>query len=251
MHFFVDKTLRFALLAIFFFSIILMDGTTTMEGKPLNDFTTLPCTTRCQTTGTALRTGDKTSGFVSERAYRQKEKESNNFHRDYIIMIAVSAAIAFAATICLLLYIHERYAYHALLMKNNQKTPIPQNDTDKTADGSTASPEQSPELIDRIRDYVERSRCYLNADITINDIAQAVYSNRSYVSQTINAHYSNFSTFINEYRIHEAVLELTQNPDMHLNDIMTDVGFKSRKTFYNSFKQFTDIPPTTFRKNRE
>lgn len=249
MHFFVDKALRFALSVIFFFSIIL--GMTAMEGKPLNDFITRPCATHGQTTGTALRTDDKTSGFVSEMAYRQKEKESNKFHHDYIIMITVSSVIAFAAAICLLLYLHERYAYHTLLMKNHQKTSMLQNDTDKTNDESTASPEVSPELIDRIRDYVERSRCYLNADITINDIAQAVYSNRSYVSQAINAHYSNFNTFINKYRVQEAVRELTQNSDMPLNDIMTDVGFKSRKTFYNAFKQFTDIPPTTFRKNRE
>jgi methylphosphotriester-DNA--protein-cysteine methyltransferase len=32
---------------------------------------------------------------------------------------------------------------------------------------------------------------------------------------------------------------------------MLDVGFKSRKTFYNAFKLFTGLSPITFKKNLE
>jgi YesN/AraC family two-component response regulator len=57
-------------------------------------------------------------------------------------------------------------------------------------------------------------------------VARAVYSNRSYVSKAINADYANFNTFINEYRIQEAVRMISKNGDVALNDIMGGCGIQ-------------------------
>lgn len=202
--------------------------------------------------------------------YQQKEKENKDNYDRYILMLIVAIIIAIAFASSQILYIQKRRAYHALVKKSQQWASVPlnaavendeeesndnddkpQNDNAPAVNEVLMSSEQSSSLIERIRKYVEQSRCFLNPEISLNDISRAVYSNRSYVSQAINANYPNFSTFINEYRIQEAVRILSQDENAQLNEIMLDVGFKSRKTFYNAFKLFTGLSPITFKKNLE
>lgn len=212
---------------------------------------------------------------MNKLEYQQKERENKENYNRYVLMLAVAIFTTLVLAFCLTLYIQKRRAYRALVKKSQQWASLPPPDSDnrkvgkgighkrhaserKQPDDQTAGMVETPisskyssSLIGQIRNYVEESCCYLDADITLNDIARSVYSNRSYVSQAINANYPNFSTFINEYRIRRAVRVLSQNDNTSINDIMLDVGFKSRKTFYNAFKQFTGISPITFKKNMD
>jgi AraC-like DNA-binding protein len=204
---------------------------------------------------------------MSKMEYQQEKKRSEDNHNRFMLMLFVSIVVTIALISCIILYEQKRRAYSVLVKKNQQWASVPQKKPEEHDeedlkshgnDRAEESPydgvlsingEQNAKLIVIIKNYVQQSRCFLNPDVSLSDVARAVYSNRSYVSKAINADYANFNTFINEYRIQEAVRMISKNGDVALNDIMVDVGFRSRKTFYNAFKQFTGLSPVTFKNN--
>jgi len=75
--------------------------------------------------------------------------------------------------------------------------------------------------------------------------------NRTYISRAINqCTGKNFSTFINEYRIKEAILIMSEDAEKYsFEGLGYEVGFNDRKTFYNAFKKITGLSPSDFRGN--
>ena len=74
----------------------------------------------------------------------------------------------------------------------------------------------------------EEEKIYLNSQLNIMDIVQAVGTNRTYISSIINQHYNqNFCSFVNSYRIVELERVLLKNPE-YTNEILSDCcGFGS------------------------
>ena len=74
----------------------------------------------------------------------------------------------------------------------------------------------------------EEEKIYLNSQLNIMDLVQAVGTNRTYISSIINQHYNqNFCSFVNSYRINELESVLMNNPD-YTNEILADsCGFGS------------------------
>ena len=79
-----------------------------------------------------------------------------------------------------------------------------------------------------------------------------VHSNARYVSLVINVVYQeNFRTFLNRYRIKEAMLkmnDLDTNGNYTLRAIAESVGYKSQANFINVFTRITGIKPSTYQK---
>ncbi len=99
---------------------------------------------------------------------------------------------------------------------------------------------------------IENDKIYLNKDVNIRLIAEVLQTNKSYVSHIINDTYNkNFNSFINQYRIKEAV-ELLSNPDYNqysIEGIAYEVGFNTKSSFNNAFKKETGVTPSFFKKN--
>jgi AraC-like DNA-binding protein len=59
----------------------------------------------------------------------------------------------------------------------------------------------------------------------------------------------NFNTFINEYRIKEAVRLMSDciSKNMSLEDVASAAGYNDRTTFYRSFKKNTGLSPSQFK----
>ena len=74
----------------------------------------------------------------------------------------------------------------------------------------------------------EEEKIYLNSQLNIMDIVQAVGTNRTYISTIINQQYNqNFCSFVNSYRINELENVLLENPD-YTNEILAEsCGFGS------------------------
>lgn len=74
----------------------------------------------------------------------------------------------------------------------------------------------------------EEEKIYLNSQLNIMDIVQAVGTNRTYISSIINQQYNqNFCSFVNSYRIEELEKVLVENPE-YTNEILADCcGFGS------------------------
>ena len=74
------------------------------------------------------------------------------------------------------------------------------------------------------------------------------------ISKAINSTTGqNFTAFINEYRIKEAVKILSDSNFDYLStdSLLGEVGFANRFTFSNAFKKIVGITPSEFKRNRE
>jgi AraC-like DNA-binding protein len=83
-------------------------------------------------------------------------------------------------------------------------------------------------------------------------LAQLVDSNKTYVSQTINACYhENFVTLLGNSRVKEACRRINnydQYGQFTLESISEGVGFKSRTTFTTAFKRLIGLTPSEYLK---
>jgi AraC-like DNA-binding protein len=75
---------------------------------------------------------------------------------------------------------------------------------------------------------------------------------RHHLTQLLNEKVEkNFYTFINEYRIGEAIDRLN-DPSLQVNilSLAFDCGFNSKSSFNNYFKKITGHTPTSYRKQQ-
>lgn len=74
----------------------------------------------------------------------------------------------------------------------------------------------------------EEEKIYLNSQLNIMDVVQAVGTNRTYISALINQQYNrNFCSFVNDYRLDELERVYTENPD-YISEILAECcGFGS------------------------
>jgi AraC-like DNA-binding protein len=108
----------------------------------------------------------------------------------------------------------------------------------------TSSEESLPKA--QVVKYVNETKPYLDAELTLNQLAQQLSLPASLVSQTINSSLGkNFNDFINEYRVQEicARLKMGEHKSKTLLGVGLDSGFNSKATFNRSFKKVTGITP--------
>ena len=108
----------------------------------------------------------------------------------------------------------------------------------------------SSEVKDRILSYISEQKPYLNPDLTLTDLSNQLHVSRNHLSYIINNELGvNFYEFINYYRIGEVKQKLLDAAckNLTIDAIARDAGFKSRASFYESFKKSTGGSPTEFR----
>ncbi len=109
------------------------------------------------------------------------------------------------------------------------------------------------ELHRKINQLFLEQKIYLNHDLKIWDISSLLGTNRTYVSQFINAEYGmNFSMFVNSYRVAEAKSLLGRNDgDVYSLDVIGErCGFGSYSNFIRVFRAMEKITPGQYRDNQ-
>lgn len=97
---------------------------------------------------------------------------------------------------------------------------------------------------------IEDERLYADPQISRDNLAERLGTNRTYLSKLINDMAGkNYSQFINSYRIQEAVKFLSDplNEDYPLKQLCFNLGFTSLSTFYKTFTETVGIPPSVYR----
>ena len=108
--------------------------------------------------------------------------------------------------------------------------------------------EQAVYIRSEIKKAFDIDKIYRNNNIGLDDLAEHIQQNRYKVSQVINTYFSkNFYTFLNDYRIKEAMYLLASEPHLSVKAIMYEVGFNSKNSFYTAFKKNTGVSPNDFR----
>ena len=100
--------------------------------------------------------------------------------------------------------------------------------------------------------FMRKSRIYLDPDLSLEVLATRMKMSRHHLTQLLNEKLEkNFYSFINEYRIGEAIDRLT-DPSLQVNilSLAFDCGFNSKSSFNIYFKKITGTTPTAYRKRQ-
>ena len=107
-------------------------------------------------------------------------------------------------------------------------------------------------ILEDIENLMSEKKLYKNANLTLDNLANETGYNRYYVSIAINRYLNkNFSTYVNEYRVKEAI-RLISNPDfmeMKFEEISIASGFSDRTSLHRAFRKITGLSPGSFRNN--
>ena len=108
--------------------------------------------------------------------------------------------------------------------------------------------EYNAQLFDRIHQLVVQKRLYLNPDLKIGDIAEALQASEKEVSKAINdVRDRRFTSYINDFRIELAKELLVSHPHDSIKEITFKTGFSSQPQFQRKFKELTGLTPEQFR----
>ena len=126
----------------------------------------------------------------------------------------------------------------------HQERAIPNADRILADDGPSLKDSDMEELKERLCNVLEREKLYLNPDIRVGDLAERLYTNKSYLAQTIKIKLNkNFCQLVHYYRVREAMRLYAQNPDLTITQLCRRVGFNSMTTFNTAFGRNTGFTP--------
>jgi len=97
--------------------------------------------------------------------------------------------------------------------------------------------------------YFNNEKPFLNPELNLEDVARALRTNRTYLSQLINREFGiNFYTFVSQYRIRYVVELIQEDHGKELTPalVFDKSGFKSRSVFYKQFREITGYSPSDY-----
>lgn len=109
-------------------------------------------------------------------------------------------------------------------------------------------PSPYDDIINKLEDYLSESQIYRNADLSREELALKIGTNRQYLIQAIKEKTGHtFNEFIYEHRLKYAYDMIVNNRNKTISDIFTDSGFTNRSTFNKAFKTAYGMSPTELR----
>ncbi|MGL4370509.1 MAG: helix-turn-helix domain-containing protein, partial [Spirochaetota bacterium] len=97
---------------------------------------------------------------------------------------------------------------------------------------------------------MENDKLYRDENLTLKSLADCVSISPHQLSQLLNDKLNtNFSSFVNRYRITEAETILVEKSERPVLAIAFDVGFNNKTSFYDAFSKFSGISPHKYRKD--
>lgn len=113
----------------------------------------------------------------------------------------------------------------------------------------TSQPQGSlPFAAGTLESMVEQQSLYLNADLTLQDLATMMHTNRTYLSQYLRDNVGQtFYDYINRLRIEKkSIPMMREHPEYTLEYVALQSGFGSISTFRRAFQKFTGMSPSQF-----
>ena len=108
-------------------------------------------------------------------------------------------------------------------------------------------PAAKDSLYTRFVNYILEKKPYLNPELTIENVAQDLGSNRTYISMVIKESFqTNFRSYINNLRVEEAKRLLIANQNDKLDTIASKSGFASDSQLIKKFSEITGMTPRTW-----
>lgn len=112
------------------------------------------------------------------------------------------------------------------------------------------SPKLMEELMDKIINILLIQQKYKDKNYSAKQLADDLGTNTRYISAVVNVKFkTNYTSFVNKFRIEEAmtILASKKYQDLNMEDISEMVGFANRQSFYASFYRINGMTPREFK----
>ncbi len=125
--------------------------------------------------------------------------------------------------------------------------PEPEDTSEQKYSNSGIDNERLKRIADKVKQKVVEEKTYLNPDLDASMLASELGISVHYLSQVLSQEMqTNFYSYINDARI-EAAKEELKNSKRTVLEIAMAVGFNTRSSFYNAFKQRTNMTPSKYK----
>jgi len=105
-------------------------------------------------------------------------------------------------------------------------------------------------LSQRIEAMMSEKQLFRSPELTIQDLAVELATNRFYVSQAINRDFGiSFTQYTNLKRIEYSIQLMKLHPRMRLDEVAAESGFVSEKAFFRKFKEIKGDSPRSYVNN--
>lgn len=112
------------------------------------------------------------------------------------------------------------------------------------------NPKTMDEMRDKILDIIVMQKKYKDKDYSAKKLAEDLGTNTRYISAVVNVKFHmNYTSFVNKFRIEEAMAVLVDKRYMGLKieEVSDMVGFANRQSFYASFYRLLKMTPRDYR----
>lgn len=192
--------------------------------------------------------------------YNLVQKENEIFEKEILlskkdlqfkIMAVLLVAFLVISVLWIVYLVSKEKKIKALYSKNVELLALKQSIGPKKSEEETdLKNDPLAVLYYKVVDLLVKKKIFKNPDLSIKVLADTLNTNEKYISKAINDYGGvNFYQLLNEYRITEAKRIFIRKPKSSVNEVMEEVGFNSRTTFYNAFLKQTGLTPVQFRKS--
>ena len=108
------------------------------------------------------------------------------------------------------------------------------------------NPQLMDEMKEKILDMLVMNKTNKDKDYSAKKLAEDLGTNTRYISAVVNVRFHmNYTSFVNKFRIEEAMTILTDKryKDLNMEDVSDMVGFANRQSFYASFYKIMNMTP--------
>lgn len=207
--------------------------------------------------------------YEAQKTNTHIDKLNRVISRQTFSLVAISFIAVLLMALGFILFFYNRklkMAHSALIGKNIEIQSVETSrekilqrwiDNDKEADETEKSSNglddsQTKMLLQRIIKTMSEPETIANPDFSLQMLADAVGSNTKYVSTVINDTYGkNFKTLLNEYRIRQACLRLSDTAhygQMTIQAIYEEVGYTNAVSFNRAFKKINGMTPSEYQR---
>lgn len=171
-------------------------------------------------------------------------KAEVNQNPTHAIMVNLLASLFFC---CFIMLLTGQLFINSPLAIQTTQTPVKKDKYKNSA----LTPDMSKNLKEQLTAIMESEQPFLDSAINLTNLAKTLNTDRYSLSQVINENFTkNFYEFINDYRIAFAqkILEEQKEKEIVVNDLVYQVGFNNKVSFYKAFKKRTGKTPLEYHK---
>jgi AraC-like DNA-binding protein len=132
-----------------------------------------------------------------------------------------------------------------IIMKRHERTIVESMKISPVEVSGMGPDDIYKDIYERVLEYFERDKPFLNGDLTINDVVAVVFTNKLYISRAISQHTGrNFCQFVNYHRVMYSVECFRRNPELKVTELWSMCGFNTIVSYNMAFKLFLGENPS-------